>query len=83
MLSPWLDMDMMMPPTKIIGLSRTHGEQAGVKAETSESEEEMVLAVSTAILLLPKLLSKYYFTIYLLKAYNIILFETSNKFVYH
>ena len=83
MLSPWLDMDMMMPPTMIIGLSKTHGEQAGEKADTSESEEEMVLAVSTATLPLLQFPSKYYFLIYFLKTYNIILIETSNKFGYH
>ena len=45
MLLPWLDMDMIMPLAKIIGLLRTHGEKAGVKMDTSESKEEAVPAV--------------------------------------
>ena len=74
---------MMMLPTKIIGLSKTHGEQAGVKVDTSELEEEMVLAVSTATSLLPQFPSKYYFQAYFLKTNNILLIETSIKFGYH
>ena len=57
---------MMMKVTKIIGLLKIHGVEAGVNPDTSESEEVMVLAVSTATLLLLKSLSKYY-SIYFLK----------------
>jgi hypothetical protein len=43
----------------IIGLLKIHGVKIGENLDTSELEEEMVLAVSTAILLLPLFLSKY------------------------
>jgi len=51
---------MMMAKIKIIGLLKTLGVKAGEKMDISESKEEVVFAVSTAILLQVLFLSKFY-----------------------
>jgi len=51
-------MELMKVLEWIIGSLKTHGEVIGVNMDTSESEEEMVLAVSTAISLPQLSLSK-------------------------
>ena len=58
MLSPWSDMELILPPQWINGLLKTHGVKIGVNLDISESEEEMAPAVSTAILQLLLSLSK-------------------------
>ena len=45
MLSPWSDMELILPPQWITGLLKTHGVKIGVNLDISESEEEMVPAV--------------------------------------
>jgi hypothetical protein len=64
MLLLWLDMDTILLLIKIIGLLRIPGVVLGVKVDISELKEEVVLAVSIAMLPLQLFLTKY-ITIYL------------------
>ena len=55
---------MELNPQLHTGLSKIHGEEAGENLDTSELEEEMEPAVSTAILLLLLFPSKFYELVY-------------------